>query len=128
MEAFRQNAGSSMAGTVVEDEDRTTAGASIADKSLWTIDDGTLGRLRSTGDEEYSPGRTTHESHDMEIELPAGGLGEMNNANRADRGGSSGGDEGSGLQPTQLDLSDVSNAGGGRFFSGNGTPARWKMR
>ena len=104
-----------MAGTVVEDEDGTTAGASIADKSLWTIDDRTLGRLGSPGDEDDSPGQTTHESQDMEIELPAGGLEEMNNTNRADQGGSSGGDEGSGLQPTQLDVSDVSNASGGRF-------------
>ena len=67
MEAFRQNSGSSMAGTVGADEDRTTAGASIADKSLWTIDDGTLGRLGSPGDEDDSPGQTTHESQDMEI-------------------------------------------------------------
>ena len=37
MEAFRQNAGSLMAGTVVEDEDRTTAGTSIADKSLGSL-------------------------------------------------------------------------------------------
>ena len=50
----------------------------------------------------------------MEIEMPAGGLEEMNNANRGDQGGSSGGDEGSGLQPTQLDLGDASTAGGGR--------------
>ena len=118
MDAFRQNAGSSMVGTVVEDEDRTTAGDSTADKSLWTINDGTLGRLGSPGDDEdYSPGQTTHESQDMEIELPAGGLEEMNNTNRAHQGGSSGGDDGSGLEPTQLDLGDVSNAGGGRFFS-----------
>ena len=115
MEAFRQNAGSSMAGTVVEDEDRTTAGASIADKSLWTIDDGTLGWLGSPGDEDDSTGPTTHGSQDMEIELPAGGLDEMNNTNRAHQGGSSGGDDGSGLEPTQLDLGDVSNAVGGRF-------------
>ena len=115
MEAFRQNAGSSMAGTVVEDEDRTTAGASIADKSLWMIDDGTLGRLGSPGDEDDSPERTTHESQDMEIEFPEVGLEKMNNTNRADQGGSNGGDEGSGLQPTQLDLGDVSDAGGGRF-------------
>ena len=46
--------------------------------------------------------------------MPAGGLEEMNNPNRGDRGGSSGGDEGSGLQPTQLDLGDASTAGGSR--------------
>ena len=51
----------------------------------------------------------------MEIELPAGGLDEMNNTNRDHPGGSSGGDDGNGLEPTHLDLGDVSNAGGGRF-------------
>ena len=72
--------------TVVEDEDRTTAGASIADKSLWTIDNGTLGRLGSPGDNDDSTGPTIHRSQDMEIELPAGGLDKMNNTNRAHQG------------------------------------------
>ena len=74
-----------MAGMVVEDEDRTTAGASIADKSLWTVDDGTLGGLGSPGDEDDSPIRTNSGSRDMEIEMPAGGLEEMNNPNRGDQ-------------------------------------------
>ena len=56
-----------MAGTFVEDEDRTTAGASIADKSLWTIDNGTLGRLGSPGDDDDSTGPTQHGGQDMEI-------------------------------------------------------------
>ena len=59
-----------MAGTVVEDKDRTTAGASIADKSLWTVDDGTLGGLGSPGDENDSPSRINNGSHDMEIGEP----------------------------------------------------------
>ena len=150
MEAFWQNAGSSMAGTVVEDEARTTAGASIADKSLWTVDDGTLGGLESPGDEDDSPSRTNNESRNMEIEMPVGGLEEMNNPNRGDRGGSNGGDEGSVIQPTQLDLGDESTESGGiaaftKRHSGretrqgatrvgadlyleNGTPARRKTR
>ena len=48
MEAFHLNAGSSITGTVVEDGERMTAGVSLADKSLWTIDEGTLGRLGSS--------------------------------------------------------------------------------
>ena len=94
MEAFRQNAGSSMVGTVVEDKERTTAGASIADKSLWTIDDGTLGRLGSPGDDNDSNRSTQHGGQDMEIELPAGGLDKMNNTSRDHPGGSCGDDDG----------------------------------
>ena len=115
MEAFCQNTGSSMAGTVVEDEERTTTGASIANKSLWTIDDGMLGRLGSPGGDNDSNGSSQHGGQDMEIELPAGRLDEMNNASRDHPGGSRGEDDGSGLNPVLLDLGNISNAGGGRF-------------
>ena len=38
----------------MEDDERTTAGVLLADKSLWTIDDGTLGRLDSPGEDDDS--------------------------------------------------------------------------
>ena len=54
MEVFRLNTGLFIAGTVAEDEERTTVGVSIADKALWTIKDGTLGRLGSPGEDNDS--------------------------------------------------------------------------
>ena len=88
-----------MAGTVVEDKERTTVGLSIADKFLWTIDDGTLGRLGSPRDEDDSNGSSQHEGQDMEIELPAGGFDEMKKSSRDHTGGSRGEGDGSGLDP-----------------------------
>ena len=82
MEAFRLNTGSSVAGTVVEDGERTTAGVSLADKSLWTIEDGTLGYLGSPREDDDSNESSKHGKHNMEIELPAGGLDGIDNANR----------------------------------------------
>ena len=115
MKAFRQNAGSSIAGTVVEDEGRTTAGVSIADKSLWTIEDGTLGRLGSPGEDDDSNKFSKYGDHNMEIELPAGGLDRIDNVNIDQPAGSYGEDYGSGLDQVQLDLGEVNNTGGGRF-------------
>ena len=126
MEAFRLNAGSSIAGTVVEDEERTTAGVSIADKSLWTIEDGTLGRLGIPREDDDSNKSIKPGDPNMEIELPAGGLDRIYNANRDQPGKSFGEDDGSGLDPVQIDVEEVSNPGGGSLPSENGTSAQKK--
>ena len=63
MKAFRINAGSSLAGMVVEDDERTTAGVSLADKSIFTIGDVMLGPLSNPREDDDSNNSTRDEKN-----------------------------------------------------------------
>ena len=71
MEAFETGAGTSVAGTVVEDEDRTNTGKSVA-QSRYSIKDGSLGSFGCSEDEDDAS--NLDEENRMEIEIPTGGL------------------------------------------------------
>ena len=71
MEAFEMGAGTSVAGTMVEEDDRTTTGKSVA-QSRYSIKDGSLG---SFGCSEYEDDTSnSDEENAMVIEIPTGGL------------------------------------------------------
>ena len=83
-----------------------------------------LGCLGSLGEDNDSNESSKHGEQNTEIELSAGGLDRIDNDNRDQPGGRYGGSDGSGLDPVQLDLEEVSNnmqqsesenPGGGRF-------------
>ena len=63
MRAFQLNAGSSLTWTVVEDDIRTTAGVSLADKSIFTIGDVMLGPLSNPREDDDSNNSTRDEKN-----------------------------------------------------------------
>ena len=105
MEAFKMASGTLLAGTVVEDEDQTTTGDSLAN-TRYTMKDGMLGSLGSPDNDKDSTGPGADEEQDMKIELPAGGLAGMENDGDNLYGKGNGNDGSSNLNPMKLDLTN----------------------